>query len=150
MALSANVNLRVAQSPYVNRKSVVDGAIHIYRGAILNHEAGNVGNVKLGSDTLLEEFAGIALEEWNIAAGDNTADGTYKVECYDRGCGLLFELTITSNITVANIGDKVYVDGDDKVDLSSGILNTTGGFVGIIREFISTNKALVQLTDDVA
>ena len=146
MALSANANIQRIVTPAVLKKKIVDGAIHIYRGALLNYEAANIGYVKLGSDTLSEEFAGIALEEVNLAAADNTADGTYKVEVSPRGNGDLFLLPVTSNITIANEGDPVYVDGDSAVDIASGIVNTTNGFVGIIREFVSTNSAWVQMT----
>jgi hypothetical protein len=54
-------------------------------------------------------------------------------------------MKVTSTITIANEGDAVYVDTDEYVDISSGILNTTGGLVGIIRQFIDGNTAWVQL-----
>lgn len=145
-ALSANANVETKLAPQRTKKQIVDGLIRIYRGALLNYEAANIGYVKLGSDTLSEEFAGIALEEQNLAAADNDADGTYKVEVIPRGSGEWVKLPVTSTITIANEGDPVYVDGDDAVDISTGITNTTGGFVGIIREFISANLAWVQLT----
>jgi hypothetical protein len=142
--LSANQIVRKKVAGPMKLK-VVDGLIHIFKGAHLNYEAANIGYAKLGSDTLSEEYAGIAMEELNVAAADNTADGTFEIEVLPRGNGDLVEMDITSNITVANEGDPVYVDGDDKVDIASGILNTTGGLVGIIRQFISTNKAWVQM-----
>lgn len=150
MALSANANLKTQHSPMVKKSKVVDGAIHVYRNALLNYEAGNIGYVKLGSDTPLEEFAGIATEEVDLTAALNTADGTYKVEHWSRGCGRVFLLPVRSTISIANEGDKVYVDGDDYVDIASGIVNTTNGFVGVIREYISANSAYVQLTGALA
>lgn len=149
MPLSANRNVQRKQSPLIHKVKVVDGAIHIYKGALLSYEAGNIGYAQLSSDPAaiaLHEFAGIALEELNVSAADNTADGTYTVEVLSRGCGEIVKLPVTSSITIANVGDAVYADTDEKVDISTGILNTTGGFVGIIREFVSTNVAWVQLT----
>lgn len=146
MALSANKILMTKQTPVRLRLKVVDGAIHIYRGANLSYEASNVGYVKLGTDTLLQEFAGIALEELDKSASENGADGTFDILVIPRGSGELVEMDVTSTITIANEGDPVYTDGDDKVDLAAGIVNTTNGFVGIIRQYISANKALVQLT----
>src|SRR5262249_6433668 len=109
--------------------------------------SGKIGYVGLAADELTSEFAGIALEERNLAAADNTADGTFTVPMLTRGCGEIVEMDITGNITIANVGDPVYMGGDDKVDVAAGIaLSTTNGMVGIIREFISTNKAWVQMT----
>ena len=146
--LSANAKRRIKVAPQRLRKQVVNGIIHIYEGAILAYEAANIGYVKLGADELTSEFAGIAVEEKNIAAADNTADGTFTIEVIPRGSGEYIEMDITSSITIANEGDPVYMDGDDAVDIASGIVSSvTNGFVGIIREFISTNKAWVQLTE---
>lgn len=146
MALSANANIKRMVTPAILTKKLVDGALHVYRMALLNYEAANIGYAKLGSDTLSEEFCGIALEEVDVSAAQNTADGTYTCKVYPRGNGDLFLLPVRSNITIANEGDPVYVDGDDYVDIASGIVNTTNGFVGIIREFVSTNSAYVQMT----
>jgi len=145
MALSANQVVNTKVQPARLKLKVVNGAIHIYRGAILGYESGNIGYVDLGADTLTDEFAGIAMDELNVAAADNATDGTYDIEVIPRGSGELVKLTVTSTITIANEGDAVYMDGDDKVDISSGITNTTGGLVGIIRQFVDGNTAWVQL-----
>lgn len=145
MALSKNKVVDRKPSPLEQDESCVDGALHIYKGANLNYEAGNIGYVMPATDVLSAEFCGIALEEMNVAAADNTANGTKKVRVLKRGCGETVLMDITSNITIANEGDAVYADTDEKVDIASGILNTTGGFVGIIRQFVSTNKAWVQM-----
>lgn len=145
MALTDNVVIRSKVSPARFPALIVDGLIRIYKSALLNGEASNVGHVKLGSDTLLEEFRGIALEEKNLAAADNVADGDNSVLILARGCGELIEMTITDTITVDNINDVVYVNGDDVVGLAATVENTTGGAVGTIREFVNANKAWVQL-----
>lgn len=145
MSLSANKLIEKKAQPVITKLKAVDGLLHIYKGALLTYESGNIGYVQPGTDTLTEEFAGIAMEELDVAAADNTADGTYDIEVLTRGCGQWFLADVTSTITIANEGDPVYVDTDDKVDIASGITNTTGGFVGIIRQYVSANKAWVQL-----
>jgi len=145
MALSENVVLEFKEQPVEATLKVVDGIIHIYQGALLSYESGNIGYVELGTDTLTPEFAGIALEELSVSAADNAADGTYDIKVLSRNCGKWVEMTVSSTITIANEGDVVYVDGDDAVDIASEIENTTGGAVGTIRQFISGNVALVQL-----
>lgn len=148
-ALTDNQIVNIKQQPLRLKLKVVDGAIRIYKGALLQYENSNIGYVMLAADTATAsaqgEFAGIALEEKNLAAADNTADGTYDVEVIARGSNECVELNVTSTITIANEGDAVYMDDDGAVDLASGISNTTGGLVGIIRQYISANKALVQL-----
>ena len=125
----------------------VSGLLHIYRGALLAYKTGKIGYVGLAADELVSEFAGIALNEVDVTAAANTADGTYEVLVMPRGCGELVKLNVRSNITIANEGDPVYMDGDDYVDISSGIASsTTLGMVGIIRQFVSTNVAWVQMT----
>lgn len=145
MSLSANRVLKIKEPDYDDEK-VVDGAVDIYQHALLNYEAGNVGYVMPATDVLSAEFAGIAVEQLNVAAADNTSDGTFSVRVLKRGCGKVVELPVNSTITIANEGDPVYVYDDEKVDISSGVTNTTGGMVGIIRKFVSANVAKVQLT----
>lgn len=146
MALSANKVIQRKAQPCITKLKVVDGLIHIYKGANLVYEAGNIGYVMLGTDRLTDEFAGIALEELSVSAAENTADGTYEISVLPRGCGECVLMDVTGSITIANEGDPVYVDTDEKVDLSSGVIHTvTGGLVGIIRQFVSTNKAWVQM-----
>ena len=146
MSLSANKVIQRKAQPCVTKLKVVDGLIHIYRGANLVYEAANIGYVMLGTDRLTDEFAGIALEELNVSAADNTANGTYEISVLPRGCGECILMNVTGTISIANEGDPVYVDTDEKVDLATGVVSTvTGGLVGIIRQFVSANKAWVQM-----
>lgn len=145
MALSANRKLQRKAQPAIKKLKCVNGELHIYEGALLNYEASNIGYVMPGTDTLSQEFAGIALEEVNVAAADNTADGTFSVEVLPRGCGEEVLLDMSVGITIANEGDAVYLENDGQVGIS-GVTNTTGGFVGIIRQFVSNTQAWVQLT----
>ena len=144
-ALSANKIVVKKAQPAIKKLKCVDGALQIYNGGFVVYEASNIGYVMTAEDTLLAEFAGIALEEITKAAADNTSDGDFEVEVLQRGCGQEVLMDVTSTITIANEGDPVYVDTDNEVDIASGIENTTGGFVGIIRQFVSANKAWVQM-----
>ena len=89
MALSANEIIKRKQQPCITKLQCVDGALHIYKGALVMYEASNIGYVMVGADSsnTQPEFAGIALEELDVAAADNTADGTYEIEVLPRGCG---------------------------------------------------------------
>lgn len=146
MSLSDNQVIETMVPDADFKVKLVDGLIRVYKGALLNYEAGNIGYAKLGSDTHSEEFVGIALEEKNLAAADNLTNGANEVLIMPKGCGKLVKLTITSTITVANEGDSVYVDGDDAVDLVAGVVNNTLGLVGVIKKYISANQAWVKLT----
>ncbi len=149
-ALTDNTIIEQKRSPVRATLKIVDGLIRIYKGALLSYEKGNIGYVELGSDpiTVGGEFAGIALEEKNLAAADNASDGDFDVEVITRGSGDWVKLPVTSTITITNEGDSVYVDDDGAVDIASGITNTTGGFVGIIRQYINANSAWIHLVDE--
>jgi hypothetical protein len=144
MALSANMTIKRKEQPCITKLKCVDGLLHIYKGALLNYEASNIGYVMPGTDTLSQEFAGIALEELSVSAADNATDGTYEIEVLPRGCGEEVLLPMSVSITIANEGDPVYLETDGTVGIS-GVTNTTGGLVGIIRQFVSTTSAWVQL-----
>jgi hypothetical protein len=143
MALSANKKIVRKAQPAVTKLQCVDGLLHIYKGALLNYEASNIGYVMPATNTNGQEFAGIALEELSVSAADNSADGTYEIEVLPRGCGE--EVLIDFGETIANEGDGVYAISDDTVKLTASSVNTTGGMVGIIRQFVSTTKAWVQM-----
>lgn len=145
MSLSANKVIHKKPAPTIKKVKVVDGAVHIYKGALLNYEAANIGYVMPATNTNGQEFAGIALEELNKSAAENAADGTFEIEVLPRGCGEEVLLDLGETITIANEGDGVYAFSDDTVKLTSALVNTTGGLVGIIRQFVSSSKAWVQL-----
>lgn len=146
MALSANKVIETKVPPQREKLKVVDGAVTIYKGALLAYESGNIGYVQPGTDALTVEFAGIATENVTKAAADNASDGTFEVEVIPRGSGEWIKATFNSAITIANEGDGAYIVDDDTVDIAGDVTNTTGGFVGIIRKYIDTTHAWVQLT----
>lgn len=139
MALSANANVEFKEQPLVMRYEVASGALVIYRGAILNFNTS--GYVKLGADTASETFAGIALEYLSQASGGSNGDNKIEVAAFKSG--RVVKLTTTGTITRANIGDVVYADGDDAVDLAAGVTNNIA--VGTIVGFIDANTAWVKL-----
>ena len=148
--LSANVTIKTKLQPQRIKLKVVNGAVTIYKRSLLEYELSNIGYVQACTQDQARpnqpEFAGIANDYLNVAAADNTADGTYEIEVIPRGSGEYVSLPVSSTITIANEGDGVYMDDSGAVDISSGISNTTGGFVGIIRQFVSANLAWIQLT----
>lgn len=107
-------------------KPLVDGALAIFKGSLMNYEAANIGYVKNGADIASEEFAGLALKEFNVAAADNTSDGTFESELVVKGSGkvILFQSDrIEGTITLANTGDLVYVKDDQKIGLVGDVTN---------------------------
>jgi hypothetical protein len=144
MALSDNMLITRKSQPVIKKLKCVDGLLHIYKGALLNYEASNIGYVMPGTDVASAEFAGIALEELSVAAADNVTDGTFEIQVLPRGCGEEVLLPMSVAITIANEGDPVYLETDGTVGIS-GVTNTTGGLVGIIRQYVSTTSAWVQL-----
>lgn len=148
MALSDNKIVQLKQSPQRILRNIISGTIHIYKGALLNFKSGSIGYVGLGADVAGDQFAGIAMEEANLVSATNLANGTFQVLTIGRGSGELVLLTFTDTLTIADEGGNAYVNGDDVVKKS--VTNTTGGFVGIIREFVSANLAYVQMCQSIA
>ncbi len=138
MALSANQAPKYEEQRTRQKVPVAAGAIHVYQGALLNWNSS--GYVKLGADTAGEKFCGLALEELNQATGG--ADGDKYITVIPAGSGTIVTMK-TGTISAANIGDKVYVNGDDAVALVGTTTNDVE--VGVIRRVISTTSAEVQI-----
>lgn len=148
MALTDNKIVNIKQSPQRILRGVISGTVHLYKGALLNFKAGSIGYVGLGADVLNDQFAGIAMEEKNLVSATNPTNGTFQILTLGRGCGDLVLLNFTDTLTIADEGAACYVNGDDVVKKS--VTNTTGGFVGIIREWISSSQAYVQMCQSIA
>jgi hypothetical protein len=73
---------------------------------------------------------------------DNTLgqDGDINVVVRRRG---LYKMTFQTAITIANVGDNVFIYDDDKVDLAGNVTNDI--FVGIIAGYIDTTHAWVDI-----
>ena len=113
----------------------VDDGDHIYAGAMVCVNAG--GYAVPASDTAGLIFMGIAREEADNSAG---ADGAISVTVRRRG---LFRMTFANAISVANVGDNVFVYDDEKVDLAANVTNNI--FVGIIAKVIDSTHAYVDI-----
>ena len=140
MALSANVVMTYKRDPMELDVELVSGAIHVYTGAIINRSSTGYG--LLGTDSATDVvFAGIAVEEVNLAAADNASDGDNLVRVLQKGSGASVKLTTTDTITRASIGTAVFVNGDDAVAIAATTTNDIA--VGTISEFIDANTAMV-------
>ena len=143
MALSANAVISTKPLVDIFERGIVDGLIHIYQGSLLNYEAANIGYVKLASDTASEEFAGVSMEEQDLTAALNTADGTYDVKMYAKGSGRVFLMKVTGGCSRANIGDTVMADGDDAVDFTGGVTHDVA--VGTVVDIYSATHAWIKI-----
>lgn len=144
MSLTGNRRLQRRVAPHREEVEIVNGAIEIFQGAILNFEAGNIGFAKLGSDTASEEFAGIVDDQgYLLQTAAVTADGTNKVKVILPGSGELVRLPFTSSISRANIGDTVYVVDDEEVGLAGDVSNSVR--VGTLRAVDDATWGWVQL-----
>lgn len=138
MALTANQS-NYYQTTFSNQQYAVEsGAIHIYQGALLNFDSS--GYIVKSSDKTGEKFAGVSLEELNQATGGSAGDNVINV--IPKGSGALVKMK-TARIAITDVGNKVYANGDDQVDLAG---TTTHDLeVGTIRIFIDTTHAWVQI-----
>lgn len=148
MALTDNKVVNIKQAPQRIMRNIISGTIHIFKGALLNYKSGSIGYVGLGADALGDVFAGIAMEEQNLFSSVNTANGLFQILTIGKGSGDLVLLNFTDTLTIADEGAACYVNGDDVVKKS--VLNTTGGFVGHIREWVSSSQAYVQIEQSIA
>lgn len=113
----------------------VDDADHIYAGAMVCVNA--AGYAVVGGDTAGLIFMGIAREEADNSLG---LDGAINVLLRRRG---LFKMTFQTAISIANMGDNVFIYDDEKVDVAGNVTNDI--FVGIIAKYIDTTHAWVDI-----
>lgn len=153
MSLSANKVTLKKHSPYIEKLDIITGAVTIYQGANLEYSASDAGYVQPATADQARgtqpTFAGIAVENKTLTSTQNTAHGANQVQVLTPGSGEIIQCTTSDTITRANEGQKVYMNGDDKV-ICANPVNTTHGLVGIIRRFIDGNTAWVQLTQMVS
>ena len=136
MALTENTKISFFADNSYRKRAVASGAIHFYTGAICNLNTS--GYLKLGSDTASETFAGIATKELDQAAA--AANGDNSLTVLAAKSGNVVKLTLTG-VTIADIGQDVFVSGDDEVSI------TTLNFVrvGTIFDIGDANEAYVLL-----
>jgi len=113
----------------------VDDGDKIYAGALVCVNAD--GYAVPGGDTAGLIFVGVAIEQVDNTLGQ---DGDKTVRVRRRG---LINMELASAITQANVGDNVFLAGDDKVDLAANVDNDI--FCGIIAGYIDGTHAWVDI-----
>ena len=133
MALSADKLTEYMEG--VDLSIPVDDGDKIYAGAIVCVNA--AGYAVVGADTANLIFMGIAREQ-----ADNTLglDAAINVLVRRRG---LFKMAFHTAISIANVGDNVFIYDDESVDLTGNVSNNI--FVGIIAGYIDTTHAWVDI-----
>lgn len=90
-----------------------------------------------GSDTAGLIFMGVARENVDNSLG---AVGALSVVVRRRG---LFKMKLATAITIANVGDEVFLVDDESVDVTANVTNKI--FCGIIASYIDTTHAWVDI-----
>jgi len=133
MALSADKE--VLRKEGVQLPFKVYQAVKIYTGALVAVNA--AGYALPGADTAGLIFQGLSIEQVDNTLG---LSGAKEVVLHRRGCHLL---EFATAISIANIGDNVFLAGDDKVDLAGNVTNDI--FCGNIAEYVDTTHAYVDI-----
>jgi len=107
----------------------------IYGGALVSVNA--AGYAVPGADTAGQIFMGVASARADNSAG---AVGAIKVPVLRRG---LFKMTLGTAISIANVGDNVFLVDDQTVDVTAQCTNKI--FCGIIASYIDTTHAMVDI-----
>jgi len=114
----------------------VAAADTIYAGALTSVNA--AGYAIAGADTASTIFVGISREYVDNSLG---ADGAKTVLVQRAG---VFKMLLGTAITIANVGDNVFIADDATVDLTANVTNNI--YVGIIANYIDTTHAWVDIT----
>lgn len=139
MSLSSNQNVKKIDDFEYAKRDCVAGALHIYKGALLN--SNSAGNVLLSTDAASQLFAGVANEE--VEQDSTAVAAENKVEVIAANSGKTIKLKLTS-VSKADIGKLVYTSADDAVSLTS----TNAVVVGRIMDIAETNYCWVKLIND--
>ncbi len=113
----------------------VDGGSTIFAGALTCVNA--VGFLVPGADTAGLIFQGISRQYVDNSLGQ---DGDAVCLVRRRGLPLM---TFGHALTQANVGDNVFLAGDDVVDVAANVNNLI--FCGVIAEYVSTYEAYVDI-----
>jgi len=133
MALSADKLTEYTEG--VDISIPVDDGDKIYEGAMVCVNAS--GYAVVGADASGLIFMGIAREQADNTSG---SDGAINVTVRRRG---LFNMTFHTAISIANVGDNVFIYDDGTVDLTGNV--TYNIFVGVIAKYIDTTHAWVDI-----
>ncbi|MBU1193970.1 MAG: hypothetical protein KKE62_01945 [Proteobacteria bacterium] len=117
-------------------QGLIAASTKLYGGAMLCFNA--AGYLVAGADTAGLIFAGICKAPQDNTSGDA---GDLVAEFEKDGMHLM---TLGTAITQANVGDQVYIEDDQTVDLAANVTNDI--FCGVIAEFVTTTLAYVDIT----
>lgn len=132
-ALAADRNTQRKDGTLIPAQVVADDCI--YGGALVAVNA--AGYALPGSDTAGLIFHGVA-----DARADNTGGAAGDIDVVVRRKGV-FLFAMGTAITIANVGDTVYLVDDQTVDLAA---NTTNDIkCGTIVEYYSTTQAWIDI-----
>jgi hypothetical protein len=95
------------------------------------------GYLVMGGDISGQIYQGVSREYVDNSDG---SDGDLKCKVRRRG---LVKRTLATAITIANVGDNVFLAGDNTVDVAGNV--TYGIFCGIIAGFIDTTHAWIDI-----
>jgi hypothetical protein len=115
----------------------VEESTTLYLGALVMVNA--AGYAIPGSDTAGGIFQGINLSE--KVDNSSGSDGDATVVLTRSGCYLM---TFDTAITIANVGDNVFLVDDQTVDVVGNVSNAI--YCGIITKYVTTTTAWVDIT----
>lgn len=111
-------------------------AVKVLAGTIVNYDSAK--NVKGGSDTSGEVFAGISIAEVDNTAG---AAGAKEVELWKNG---VFRFKLHNGAVLGDIGTQVFVYDNDTVAKTGDVTNQVS--VGYISDYIDATYVEVTIS----
>lgn len=133
MTLAADLAMQYTEG--VELALPVINADIIYGGSLVCVNA--AGYALPGADTAGLIFMGVATQQVDNSSG---AVGALSVPVRRRG---LIKMKLATAITIANVGDNVFLVDDESVDLTANVTNKI--FCGIIAAYIDTTHAWIDI-----
>lgn len=118
-----------------SRALPVKGSTTIYLGTQVCRDSN--GYAVSGADTATLEFVGIAREYVDNSAG---GDGDEYIEVWEEG---EFDLETQSALTIADVGERIYVKDNQTVGLVAEVTN--GIYVGVLSEVDEDGIAWIRI-----
>lgn len=135
MANATKSVTRDRQEPDISLQAVTASS-KIFAGTLVNFDANK--NVKKGSDTAGEVFAGVAMHEVDNSDG---AAGDQEIDLYQNGD---FIFALSGGAALADIGTEVFVLDDQTVAKTAAVTNNVS--VGYIVGYIDATYVRVRIS----
>ena len=135
MTLSLAADKKTEYREGVELEIPVYQAVNIYAGAFVSVNA--AGYAVPGDDASGQIFEGMAR---SAALNGSGSSGDMTVKVRRRG---LFKMTFATAISIANMGDNVFLASDETVDMAGNVTHDI--FCGVIAEYIDTTHAWVDI-----